>query len=126
MAVDRKAVAGVQPDDLERLARLLMPNTSGLNARVPLKDLTAHLRARVRARRLSTTNSAPPMTSASASANGARRSVPVAGSEPAAVDTCSSASSLAVGVGVESVVGGAAAVSVASSDALDTGAGPSS
>lgn len=45
VAVSRKAVAGRQPDDLAGVPVYVMPNTSGLNARTPLSELTAHLRA---------------------------------------------------------------------------------
>jgi TDG/mug DNA glycosylase family protein len=44
-AVDRKAIAGVQPDGFGGVPAYVMPNTSGLNARVPLAELTDHLRA---------------------------------------------------------------------------------
>ncbi|MEX1007534.1 MAG: uracil-DNA glycosylase family protein [Acidimicrobiia bacterium] len=44
-AVDRKAQAGVQPDGFGAVPAYVMPNTSGLNARVPLDELTDHLRA---------------------------------------------------------------------------------
>jgi TDG/mug DNA glycosylase family protein len=44
-AVARKAVPGRQPDDLAGVPVYVMPNTSGLNARTPLSELTAHLRA---------------------------------------------------------------------------------
>jgi TDG/mug DNA glycosylase family protein len=44
-AVDRKAVAGVQPDGIGGRPAYVMPSTSGLNARVPLADLADHLRA---------------------------------------------------------------------------------
>jgi TDG/mug DNA glycosylase family protein len=44
-AVDRKAVAGVQADAFGGRPVYLMPNTSGLNARVPVGELSAHLRA---------------------------------------------------------------------------------
>jgi TDG/mug DNA glycosylase family protein len=46
-AVNRNAVAGVQPTALGGVPTYLMPNTSGLNARVPLGELTDHLRAAV-------------------------------------------------------------------------------
>jgi len=45
VAVDRKAVAGVQPDDLGGRPVYVMPSTSGLNAHSRLDDLTEHLRA---------------------------------------------------------------------------------
>lgn len=45
VAADRKAVAGRQAGRLSGRPVYLMPNTSGLNARVPLTELTAHLRA---------------------------------------------------------------------------------
>jgi TDG/mug DNA glycosylase family protein len=44
-AVDRKAVAGVQPDGLGGRPAYVMPSTSGLNARVPPSELADHLRA---------------------------------------------------------------------------------
>jgi TDG/mug DNA glycosylase family protein len=44
-AVDRKAVAGPQPDALGGVPVYVMPSTSGLNARVPPAELAAHLRA---------------------------------------------------------------------------------
>jgi TDG/mug DNA glycosylase family protein len=44
-AVDRRAVAGVQPAGLAGTPVYVMPSTSGLNARVPLAELTDHLRA---------------------------------------------------------------------------------
>jgi TDG/mug DNA glycosylase family protein len=44
-AVDRKAVAGVQSEALAGSPVYVMPNTSGLNARAPLSELTEHLRA---------------------------------------------------------------------------------
>lgn len=44
-AIDRHAVAGRQPDDFGDRPAYLMPSTSGLNARVPLTELTEHLRA---------------------------------------------------------------------------------
>ena len=44
-AVDRKAVAGVQPADLGGVPVYVMPSTSGLNARVPPAELADHLRA---------------------------------------------------------------------------------
>jgi TDG/mug DNA glycosylase family protein len=44
-AVDRKAVAGVQPADLGGVPVYVMPSTSGLNARVPAAELADHLRA---------------------------------------------------------------------------------
>lgn len=47
-AVDRKAVAGVQPADLAGVPVYVMPSTSGLNARVPLAELADHLRAAAR------------------------------------------------------------------------------
>ena len=47
-AVDRKAVAGVQPADLGGVAVYVMPSTSGLNARVPAAELADHLRAAAR------------------------------------------------------------------------------
>jgi TDG/mug DNA glycosylase family protein len=44
-AVDRKATSGVQPQGLGGVPVYVMPSTSGLNARVPLSELTDHLRA---------------------------------------------------------------------------------
>jgi TDG/mug DNA glycosylase family protein len=54
-AVDRRAVAGVQPAGLGGVPVYVMPSTSGLNARTPLSDLADHLRAVARlADRMST------------------------------------------------------------------------
>jgi TDG/mug DNA glycosylase family protein len=47
-AVDRRAVAGVQPADLGGVPVYVMPSTSGLNARVPAAELADHLRAAAR------------------------------------------------------------------------------
>ncbi len=44
-AVDRRAVAGVQPALIGGRPAYVMPSTSGLNARVPMADLADHLRA---------------------------------------------------------------------------------
>jgi TDG/mug DNA glycosylase family protein len=44
-ARDRRATPGVQPERLGDRPVYVMPNTSGLNARVPLAELTDHLRA---------------------------------------------------------------------------------
>jgi TDG/mug DNA glycosylase family protein len=44
-AVDRKATSGIQPQGLGGVPVYVMPSTSGLNARVPLSELTDHLRA---------------------------------------------------------------------------------
>lgn len=44
-AVDRRAEVGVQDGTLGGRPVYLMPSTSGLNARTPLADLVAHLRA---------------------------------------------------------------------------------
>jgi double-stranded uracil-DNA glycosylase len=44
-AVDRKAVAGPQPDRLGGRPAYVMPSTSGLNARTPPSELADHLRA---------------------------------------------------------------------------------
>lgn len=44
-AVDRRAVAGVQDRTMAGVPVHLMPNTSGLNARVPVSELVDHLRA---------------------------------------------------------------------------------
>jgi TDG/mug DNA glycosylase family protein len=44
-AVDRRAVAGVQPREIGGRPAYVMPSTSGLNARVPLTELVDHLRA---------------------------------------------------------------------------------
>jgi TDG/mug DNA glycosylase family protein len=46
-AVDRRAVAGVQPDGIGGRPAYVMPSTSGLNARVPVGELADHLRAAV-------------------------------------------------------------------------------
>jgi TDG/mug DNA glycosylase family protein len=46
-AVDRRAVAGEQPDGIGGRPAYVMPNTSGLNARVPLAELADHLRAAI-------------------------------------------------------------------------------
>ena len=47
-AVDRKATAGRQTTALAGVPVYVMPSTSGLNARVPLAELTDHLRAAAR------------------------------------------------------------------------------
>ena len=52
-ALHPKAAAGVQPDALGGRPVYVLPSTSGLNARVPLTELAAHLRA---AHRLGTTS----------------------------------------------------------------------
>lgn len=52
-ALHPKAAAGVQPDALGGRPVYVLPSTSGLNARVPLAELAAHLRA---AHRLGTTS----------------------------------------------------------------------
>jgi TDG/mug DNA glycosylase family protein len=44
-AVDRKAVAGVQSGTCGGRPVYVMPNTSGLNARIPPAELADHLRA---------------------------------------------------------------------------------
>ncbi|MCB1016522.1 MAG: hypothetical protein KDB10_15640, partial [Acidimicrobiales bacterium] len=44
-AVDRRAVAGLQPEGLGAVPAYVMPSTSGLNAHSSLDDLTGHLRA---------------------------------------------------------------------------------
>ncbi|MET0276546.1 MAG: methyltransferase domain-containing protein [Acidimicrobiia bacterium] len=44
VAVDRKATSGVQPERFGGVPAYVMPNTSGLNARVPPSELTDHLR----------------------------------------------------------------------------------
>jgi len=44
-AVDRRADVGVQDRSLGGRPVYVMPSTSGLNARTPLRDLVAHLRA---------------------------------------------------------------------------------
>lgn len=44
-AVERKAVAGVQPGDFGGRPAYVLPSTSGLNAHSRLDDLAAHLRA---------------------------------------------------------------------------------
>ena len=46
-AVDRRAVAGVQPDGFGGAPAYVMPSTSGLNARTPVTELADHLRAAV-------------------------------------------------------------------------------
>ncbi len=46
-AVDRKAIAGVQPEPLGGRPVYVMPSTSGLNAHSRLEDLTDHLRTAV-------------------------------------------------------------------------------
>ncbi len=45
LAVDPRAVAGWQPDELGRRPVYLMPNTSGLNARSRPEDFVRHLNA---------------------------------------------------------------------------------
>jgi len=45
VAVNRRAVPGVQTESLGDVPVYLMPNTSGLNARVPLSELAEHLRS---------------------------------------------------------------------------------
>ena len=45
LVVDRRAVAGVQPQQVGGRPVYLMPHTSGLNAHSRLADLTGHLRA---------------------------------------------------------------------------------
>ncbi|MHB8464618.1 MAG: mismatch-specific DNA-glycosylase [Acidimicrobiales bacterium] len=42
-AIDRRAVAGFQPDGLADVRAYVMPNTSGLNARSQHDDFVAHL-----------------------------------------------------------------------------------
>jgi TDG/mug DNA glycosylase family protein len=44
-AINRRAVAGVQPEGFAGRPAYVMPNTSGLNARTSLADFAAHLRA---------------------------------------------------------------------------------
>jgi TDG/mug DNA glycosylase family protein len=44
VAVDRRAVAGIQPRALAGVPVYVMPSTSGLNAHARLDDLTGHLR----------------------------------------------------------------------------------
>jgi hypothetical protein len=44
-AVDRKAVAGVQPEPFGGRPAYVMPSTSGLNARTRPAELADHLRA---------------------------------------------------------------------------------
>jgi len=44
-AVDRKATAGPQSNTMGGRPVYVMPNTSGVNTRTPLAELTAHLRA---------------------------------------------------------------------------------
>jgi TDG/mug DNA glycosylase family protein len=58
-AVDRRAVAGVQPAALAGVPVYVMPSTSGLNARTPLAELADHLGA---ARRLADDRTGPPIT----------------------------------------------------------------
>jgi TDG/mug DNA glycosylase family protein len=48
VAVDRRARAGVQQETFGGAPAYVMPNTSGLNARVPLAELANHLRAAAR------------------------------------------------------------------------------
>jgi TDG/mug DNA glycosylase family protein len=48
VALDRDAIAGVQPRAIGGRPAYVMPSTSGLNARVPLGELADHLRAAVR------------------------------------------------------------------------------
>jgi TDG/mug DNA glycosylase family protein len=43
--VDRKAVAGLQPEPIGGRPAYVMPSTSGLNARTPLAELAGHLQA---------------------------------------------------------------------------------
>jgi TDG/mug DNA glycosylase family protein len=43
-AIDRKAQSGWQPHPFGGRPAYVMPNTSGLNARVPRAELAAHLR----------------------------------------------------------------------------------
>ncbi len=50
-AVDRRAVAGVQPDAIGGRPAYVMPSTSGLNARTPPSELADHLRAAALGRR---------------------------------------------------------------------------
>lgn len=47
-AVDRRAAAGAQPAGLGGVPVYVMPSTSGLNARVPVAELTDHLAAAAR------------------------------------------------------------------------------
>jgi len=44
VAIDRKAKSGVQPEPFGGVPAYVMPNTSGLNARVPPAELADHLR----------------------------------------------------------------------------------
>ena len=44
-ALDNRAQPGWQPNPFGRRPAYVMPNTSGLNARVPPAELAAHLRA---------------------------------------------------------------------------------
>jgi TDG/mug DNA glycosylase family protein len=44
-AVDRRAQPGLQPEGIGGRPAYVMPSTSGLNARMPLRDLAEHLRA---------------------------------------------------------------------------------
>ena len=45
-AVDRRAVAGPQPDGLGGVPVYVMPSTSGVNGHSSLAELTEHLRRR--------------------------------------------------------------------------------
>lgn len=45
VAVDRRATVGWQPEPLGATPVYVLPSTSGLNARVPLAELTSHVRA---------------------------------------------------------------------------------
>jgi TDG/mug DNA glycosylase family protein len=44
-AVDRRALAGEQPEGIGGRPAYVMPSTSGLNARTPPRELADHLRA---------------------------------------------------------------------------------
>jgi TDG/mug DNA glycosylase family protein len=47
-AIDRTAPAGIQPNEFGGVPAYVMPNTSGLNARVPASELADHLGAAAR------------------------------------------------------------------------------
>jgi double-stranded uracil-DNA glycosylase len=62
-AIDRRAVAGLQRADFGGRPAYVMPSTSGLNARVPLTELTEHLRAAASLAPAHRVDSAPPSRS---------------------------------------------------------------
>jgi double-stranded uracil-DNA glycosylase len=43
--INRKAIAGLQPERIGGRPAYVMPSTSGLNARTPVSELAEHLRA---------------------------------------------------------------------------------